>query len=190
MNIGLFLTKKMKMLLWTGLIAVFIVGAALYIRAKRNEKTPLAIGDKIPPFSLKNQFGEIIRSKDIVGKQNLVIYFYPKDNTPGCTKEACSFRDSMDEFSELDAMVLGISSDSEASHSRFSTRHSLNFSLLSDPDQKVRNAFGVNADFAGLIPGRVTYVIDRKGVIQSVFNSQGNIEKHVQNAKETLKYLE
>lgn len=144
-------------------------------------------GDKCPSFSLKDQHGENVNIDDLIGKENLVIYFYPKDDSPGCTKQACSFRDSFEDFKVAGARVIGISSDDEKSHKKFAEKHDLPFTLLADSQKQVRKQFGVPTNLLGFIPGRVTYIIDKKGVVQGVFNSQLNFDKHV---SEALKVLE
>jgi peroxiredoxin Q/BCP len=119
----------------------------------------------------------------------VVLYFYPKDNTSGCTAEACAFRDSHEVFSEAGAEVIGVSSDSVAKHTGFADKHKLPFTLLSDQGGKVRKLYGVPA-VLGLIPGRVTYVIDREGIVRQVFNSMTNISGHVNDALEMVKQLQ
>jgi thioredoxin-dependent peroxiredoxin len=114
-----------------------------------------------------------------------VLFFYPKDDTPGCTKQACAFRDEYEAFGQLDAEVIGISSDSVESHKNFAEKHSLPFLLLSDEGGKVRKLYGVPTTF-GLFPGRVTYVIDAEGVVGHIFASQLGVEKHVEEAREAL----
>jgi thioredoxin-dependent peroxiredoxin len=118
----------------------------------------------------------------------VVVYFYPKDDTPGCTKASCAFRDQFTAFSDAGAEVIGISSDSVASHKAFADKFRLPFRLLSDPGGKVRAAFGVPSTF-GLLPGRVTYVIDKQGVIRHAFNSQLNPLQHVDEALAVLARL-
>ena len=127
-------------------------------------------GDIVPDFKAKTQSGEKFELSKYIGKP-LVIYFYPKDNTPGCTTQACSFRDQYQDFQDLGAEVIGISGDSEASHDKFAQKHKLPFILLSDENKKIRNLFGVPTHFFGLLPGRVTYIIDKEGKIVSVYNS-------------------
>lgn len=131
----------------------------------------LQLGDKIPNFSAKDSNGNDFDSDSIIGKKPVVIYFYPKDNTPGCTAQACSFRDQYEDFKDLGAEVIGISSDSIDSHEKFIQKYKLPFILLSDSDKKIRNLFGVKANLFGLLPGRVTYVADKNGIIQLVFDS-------------------
>jgi peroxiredoxin Q/BCP len=149
----------------------------------------LTVGSSIPLFQLNDQKGNIFNIKDILGNKSLVIYFYPKDETVVCTKEACSFRDSYEIFIENEAEVIGISADSTESHKKFAQHHSLPFTLLSDPDNKVRNLFGVPRNMFGFLPGRVTYIIDKKGIIRHIFNSQMDSQQHVDVALEILKQL-
>ncbi len=145
-------------------------------------------GDKVPVFSLQDQDGKTFDLANYVGRQPLVIYFYPKDETSVCTKEACSFRDSYEEFKKLGALVIGISSDNVASHKSFAAHHQLPFTLLSDPDQKVRKLFGVPKTF--VIPGRVTYIVDKKGIVVHTFNSMRDGEKHVSESLEALRKMQ
>lgn len=145
-------------------------------------------GDRIPDLTLPGKGGPV-RLHDFVGKKTLVVYFYPKDETAGCTAEACSFRDSYEDFTAAGAEVIGISGDSVASHESFASHHRLPFVLLSDPDGTARTAFGVRKTF-GLIPGRVTFVIDRGGVVRHVFESQVRVGKHVSEALDVVKRLE
>lgn len=144
-------------------------------------------GDKCPSFQLKNQHGEMIKIEDIIGSEKLVIYFYPKDDSPGCTKQACSFRDAFEDFKDAGARVIGISSDNEKSHKKFAGKHNLPFTLLADSDKSVRKQFGVPTNLLGLLPGRVTYIIDKKGIVQGLFNSQLNFDKHISEALKVLK---
>jgi thioredoxin-dependent peroxiredoxin len=130
----------------------------------------------------------MVSLEDFKGKKPVVLYFYPKDDTPGCTKEACGFKDDLEEFQKLDAEVIGISSDSVESHKSFAAKYDLAFTLLSDEGGKVRRLFGVPNTF-GLFPGRVTYVIDKKGVVRNVFSSQLGVEKHVEEALKGLQSI-
>lgn len=148
----------------------------------------LQTGDKIPEFSAKDNNGNDFESSSIVGKKPVVFYFYPKDNTPGCTAQACSFRDQYEDFKDLGAEVVGISSDSIASHEKFVQQYQLPFILLSDNDKKIRKLFGVKPDLLGLIPGRVTYVVDKNGIIQFIFDSM-NATNHIPKALETIKKM-
>ncbi|MEE9348956.1 MAG: peroxiredoxin [Flavobacteriaceae bacterium] len=151
-------------------------------------KTPLKIGDKLPNFTLKDQDGNDFTSANYIGKKAMVIYFYPKDDTPGCTKEACAFRDEFEVFTDLNAMVIGISSDDVASHKKFALKYKLPFTLLADTKKEVRKLFGVPS-FMGAIPGRVTYVINKQGEVAYVFNSMRKAEKHISEAKKILEEL-
>jgi thioredoxin-dependent peroxiredoxin len=148
----------------------------------------LQVGDKIPNFIAKDTQGNDFDSQSIVGQKPLVIYFYPKDNTPGCTAQACSFRDQYEDFTDLGAEVIGISSDSSKSHEKFATRYKLPFILLSDYDKKIRNSFGVPSGMFGLLPGRVTYVADKNGIIKMIFDSM-MATKHIPKALEAIKKL-
>jgi peroxiredoxin Q/BCP len=146
----------------------------------------IGIGDPVPDFNLKDQNGKEFYLSNVVGKKNLVIYFYPKNFTPGCVKEACSFRDSFEEFRDAGAEVIGISSDSETSHAKFAARYNLPFILLSDQKGVVRRKFGVKSNFFGMLPGRETYVVNKEGRVISVFDSM-NGYKHMNHALEMLK---
>ncbi|TBX69221.1 peroxiredoxin [Flavobacterium silvisoli] len=148
----------------------------------------LNVGDVIPNFSATDQNGNVFDSQMVVGQKPVVIYFYPKDDTRVCTEQACSFRDRYEEFRELGAEVIGISGDSSLSHHSFADKYRLPFILLSDADKKIRKQFGVPNDYLGLIPGRATYVADKNGVIQLVFDStSGKI--HIEKALEILKTM-
>ncbi|GCE30770.1 peroxiredoxin [Dictyobacter alpinus] len=144
------------------------------------------VGDKAPDFTLPTQDGRMVSLKDYWGQQAIVLYFYPKDDTPGCTAEACAFRDSYEVFKDAGAEVLGVSSDSVAAHQKFATKHRLPFLLLSDKDGSVRKAYGA-VSVLGLLPGRVTYVIDKEGIVRHVFSSQFAAEQHIGEALSTLK---
>ncbi|MFK5890875.1 MAG: peroxiredoxin [Flavobacteriaceae bacterium] len=150
-------------------------------------KQPLKVGDTIPAFSLQDQNGQWFNSDEVIGKQPVIIYFYPKDETPGCTKEACKFRDEFEVFTDLNARVIGISSDNVASHKKFAEKYHLPFTLLADVNKKVRQLFGVPKSTLGLLPGRVTYIINNKGVVIYIFNSQFKAEKHIDKAIEVLR---
>jgi len=147
----------------------------------------LKIGDKIPSFTSIDSKGNSFDIFEYIGKP-LVIYFYPKDDTPGCTIQACTFRDKYEDFKALGAEVIGISSDSLKSHQKFASRYKLPFILLSDFNKKIRTQFGVPNDFLGLIPGRATYVIDKKGVVQLIFDST-SAKIHIEKALEILKTM-
>lgn len=148
----------------------------------------LKIGDRIPEFSLTDQDGKTFRSTDLLGKKPMVIFFYPKDNTPGCTKEACSFRDSYQEFTERGAEVIGISADSESSHRKFASMYNLPFILLSDPKNKVRRLFKVEKSLFNLLPGRETFVVDKEGFVVMSFNNMG-ASGHMKRALKAIKSI-
>jgi thioredoxin-dependent peroxiredoxin len=146
-------------------------------------------GDKAPDFTLPAQSGEPVRLADRLGERAVVLYFYPKDNTSGCTAEACAFRDSYEAFTDAGAEVIGVSSDSADKHAGFAGKHRLPFTLLADRGGKVRKQYGVPT-VLGLIPGRVTYVIDRQGTVRQVFNSMTDIGGHVNQALAMVKEIE
>jgi thioredoxin-dependent peroxiredoxin len=146
-------------------------------------------GDKAPDFTLPSQAGEPVRLSDRLGERVVVLYFYPKDETPGCTREACAFRDSYEVFTDVGAEVIGVSSDSAESHAAFAGHHQLPFTLLSDEGGRVRKSYGVPATL-GLLPGRVTYVIDRDGIVRHVVNSQVNIGRHVDSTLAVVRELQ
>lgn len=146
------------------------------------------IGDMAPDFTLTSQTGESVSIKDFRGKKSIVLYFYPKDDTLGCTAEACAFRDSYQVFTDAGAEVIGISSDSAQSHQQFATKYNLPFILLSDTGNKVRQLYGVPATM-WVLPGRVTYVIDKDGVVRHLFDSMLDFSRHVEEALTTLKSI-
>ena len=147
----------------------------------------LSVGDRVPSISLMDHDGTS-RAVDARDGVPLVLFFYPKDDTPGCTAEACGFRDSHSELTSLGAQVWGVSGDDDVSHRRFAERHQLPFPLLSDTDQRLRRAFGVPKTL-GLLPSRVTYVIDGNGVIRHVFNNLLDGPAHVREAMQVLHSL-
>jgi peroxiredoxin Q/BCP len=148
----------------------------------------IKVGDAAPEFDLTDAAGKRVRLSDFRGKRNVVLYFYPKDDTPGCTKEACSFRDSYQAFTDAGAEVIGVSSDNGASHQKFAEKFHLPFTLVSDTGGGVRKRYGVPATL-GLLPGRVTFVIDRDGIVRHVFNSQLQATKHVDEALAVIRRL-
>jgi len=147
------------------------------------------VGDRAPDFTLPNQSGTEVRLSDLLGKTNIVMFFYPKDDTAGCTAEACSFRDSYEVFKDAGAEVIGISSDSVSSHEQFANKHRLPYILLSDAKGAVRKRYGVPSTF-GLLPGRVTYVIDKEGIVRHMFSAQFTPEKHITEALKTLQTVD
>ena len=148
----------------------------------------LAAGDTAPLIALRDQDGVERRSDQLAGKA-LVLFFYPKDDTPGCTMEACAFRDSYADLQALGAEVWGVSGDDASSHQRFAQRHNLPYPLLVDKGNQLRKAFGVPS-VLGLLPGRVTYVIDGSGVIRHVFNNLLDGPAHRREAIEALRSLQ
>lgn len=140
----------------------------------------IAEGHQLPVFSLPDQDGTTVASDQLRGNWT-VIYFYPKDDTPGCTAESCSFRDNFEAFTDIGAKVIGISSDSVESHKAFAQKHNLPFTLLADTDGVVRKQFGVGKTL-GILPGRVTYVVDPDGIVRKVFSSQFKPKKHIDEA--------
>jgi peroxiredoxin Q/BCP len=150
--------------------------------------TALLAGDRAPLIALPDGNG-IERRSDTLDGRPLVLFFYPKDDTPGCTAEACAFRDSYGDLQSLGAEVWGVSGDAAASHQRFAQRHNLPFPLLVDRDNALRRAFGVPS-LLGLLPGRVTYVIDGEGVIRHVFNNLLDGAAHRREALEALRRLQ
>ncbi len=148
----------------------------------------LKIGDRTPNFTLPSATGEKVSLEDFIGKKSIVIYFYPKDDTPGCTAESCAFRDSYETFTDAGAEVIGISGDSPESHQKFAQKYNLPFLLLSDTNNQVRKLFGVPATLF-VLPGRVTYVIDKEGIVRHIFNSMLDFSAHVDEAIKTIKSL-
>jgi thioredoxin-dependent peroxiredoxin len=148
----------------------------------------LNIGDKAPDFTLKTQDGTTLHLYDLLAYKPVVLFFYPKDNTPGCTMEACAFRDRYSIFQDMGAEVIGISGDSVSSHQQFAIAHNLPFKLVSDEGDKVRNAFGVPSTL-WVLPGRVTYILDQQGIICQIFDSQLNFDGHIEEALKALRIL-
>ena len=175
--------KKLFLLL---LLVIFIVLTIKSIMGKPNE---LEVGDTIPAFILKDQNNNDFDIDRFRGKKSMVIYFYPKDDTPGCTKEACSFRDEFEIFTDLNVEVIGISADNVTSHKKFAEKYRLPFTLLADTKNKVRKLFGVPSSLMGLLPGRVTYVINKNGIIVHIFNSQFGAEQHIEESLSILKEI-
>ena len=142
----------------------------------------IKVGDMIPQFSLPDQDGRIFDISNVIGKKKLVIFFYPQDGSLNCTKEACYFRDMSETFEETDAVIIGISAQSVESHKNFAEANKLNYTLLSDGNNTVRKLFGVPSRAFGLIPGRVTYVADKKGKVVFIIDSQTDTQRHVDEA--------
>ena len=139
-----------------------------------------------PDFELYDQAGRAVRLSGFRGLSPVVLFFYPKDNTRVCTKEACAFRDDYAQFRAIGAQLFGISNDSSDSHTEFASRHSLPYPLLSDKGGKVKKLFGVKSTL-GIIPGRATFVIDREGVVRHIFSSQFEADAHVSEALGALR---
>ena len=169
------------------IILIAVLVGILFLNFKMNN-TPIKkikVGEQVPSFLLKDQNGKMFSVRSSIGKP-MVIYFYPKDDTPGCVKEACKFRDDFEDFIDLGALVIGISADTVESHKRFAEKYNLPFILLSDTKNEVRKLFGVPKSLI-FLPGRVTYIVDKKGIVQNIFNSQFGAEKHIENALKELK---
>ena len=147
-------------------------------------------GDQIPNLFLEDQYGNVVYLRGKIGMKCLVVYFYPRDGTPGCTAEARSFRDRQSEFDALGAEIIGISGDSSSSHRCFADEHNLNFVLLSDPQRKAEKAFGVPRNFFGVIPGRVTFVFNQQGRLMAEFNSAIQATRHVDEALKALRTIQ
>jgi peroxiredoxin Q/BCP len=150
--------------------------------------TSVQMGDHAPDFTLLNQDGVPVHFADLLGAGPIVLYFYPKDFTAGCSTQACHFRDRYDVFKNAGAIVVGVSDDSVASHKSFATRHQLPFTLLSDPGGSVRKLYGVSRPL-GVLPGRTTYVIDRQGMVRLVFTNHLDMGSHIRQAMKVLESL-
>jgi thioredoxin-dependent peroxiredoxin len=146
----------------------------------------IRVGDRAPDFSATAQNGEPVSLSDFLGKKAVILFFYPKDGTPICTKEACSFRDSYEQFVDAGAEVIGISGDPDESHRAFAEQHRLPFPLVSDLDGSLRKLFGVPKTL-GVLPGRVTYVIDQSGIVRLIFSAQFASDQHVRQALDALR---
>jgi peroxiredoxin Q/BCP len=176
---------------FTKFAAFFIVAALFVPPAVASDKSLAAkVGDQAPDFSLPDQDGNKRSLKDYAGKKSVVLYFYPKDNIGVCKKEACLFRDDYQAFVNAGAEVIGVSSDSIKSHKHFVSSRSLPFTLLSDKHGKVRKRYGVPTAAGGLLPGRVTFVIDPAGTIRLSFNSLMHADQHVSKALTVLKEID
>ena len=147
----------------------------------------LELGDKLPEFTLTDQNGATFNSQELKDTA-AVIYFYPKNFTPGCTAEACSFRDHFEDFTNAGVRVVGISSDSESSHARFAKRYNLPFTLLADTKGKVRRTFGVKSTMLGILPGRETYVFNAQGELIKKFKALA-ADPHIRGALKQLNKL-
>ena len=170
-------------------ILVTLIILAVVIQSLYPQKMNLKVGDKVPIFILLDQSGNDFDIKNLIGKKAMVIYFYPKDDTPGCIKEACSFRDEYEAFTDKDVAVIGISADNVASHKKFVEKYQLPYTLLSDTDKKVRKLFEVKNTLLGLLPGIVTFVVDKEGIIRLIFKNQFGAEKHIIESLAILKEI-
>ena len=146
------------------------------------------IGDKAPDFTLPNQDGVNVSLSDYENQSNVVLFFYPKDFSPGCTTQACTFRDRYEDFTDLGAVVIGISSDSVESHKKFLDTYKLPFTLLSDQKGQARELFGATKAL-GFLPGRFTFIIDKKGIVRHIFTSEIDMKKHVDEALRVLREI-
>ncbi len=149
----------------------------------------LKVGDRAPDFSLKSSTGERVTLSQFLGTKNVVIFFYPMDESPVCSREAEAFKQKYEAFKKLDAEIIGISSQGTESHKEFAQHHGLPFILLSDVDGAVRKLYGVSASM-GLVPGRVTFVIDKEGIIKHMFSSQLQPARHAEEALRALQKQE
>ncbi len=144
---------------------------------------------KAPLFTLKDQDGNLFELKSLIGQKLIVLFFYPKDNTPGCTAEACSFRDNYAGFKAYNAEVIGISSDSASSHQGFKNEHKLPYKLLSDPGQQIAKLYGLKNSLFGLLKERASFVIDKNGIIRHAYSSQFFPYKHIDESLKTVQQL-
>lgn len=147
------------------------------------------VGDPLPLLRLQDQRGNWFETESLKGKKNLVLFFYPKDHTAGCTAEACSFRDEHESFVDLDTEVVGISADDIRSHQSFITKYRLPYLLLSDPDRAARKTLGVPRSL-GILDGRVTYVVDKQGLVRHIFSGLLQTDKHIREALQALRKLD
>ena len=164
------------------------LGCSTATTFQEHPSMPVHVGDEAPAIDLHLHDGRTVSLSDFRGQRAVVLFFYPKDNTPVCTKEACSFRDAYADLCGLDAEVIGISGDSQASHQKFATSHNLPYPLASDTDGSLRRSLGVPKTF-GLFPGRTTYVIDKTGVVRLAFSAALSADKHVAEARRVLQTL-
>ena len=173
------------------LVIVFLISACSINANQKpgimsSDMKKIEVGDTIPDIVLKDQNGKSFDLKTETKGKNVVLYFYPKDDTHGCTAEACSFRDQMQDFINVNAEVIGISGQSVKSHKKFAEKYDLTFTLLSDEGNEVRKKFGVPTNFFGMLPGRVTYIINKEHKVIYIFNSQTKIQNHIDNSLKIL----
>lgn len=170
-------------------ILLFMVYSVTGKTTSNKNNMEINVGDTIPIIALKDQNGELFDLKVKTAGKSVVLFFYPKDDSPGCTAQACSFRDQFEDFKDANAVVIGISGQSVESHKKFAEKHRLTYTLLSDDGNKIRRQFGVPTNFFGMIPGRVTYVIAKTGKVVYIFNSQTKVNEHVEKTLAILKEL-
>ncbi len=150
--------------------------------------TAIAVGDRAPQFTAMAHTGQPVALADYLGKQVVVLYFYPRDGTPVCTAEACRFRDAYADFAAAGAVVIGVSINSIERHRRFAAEQRLPFLLISDQDQALQKALGVPR-LLGFLPGRTTYVIDKEGVVRHVFTAHFSADRHIDEALRVVREL-
>lgn len=148
----------------------------------------IQVGDAAPDFHATDSDGQSVGLSEFKGRQAVVLFFYPSDNTRVCTEEACAFRDAYSDLTDLGAAVIGISGNSAESHRGFADQHRLPYRLIADSDGAMRKAFGV-ANIMFVVPRRVTFVIDKSGIVRGVYNSLFEGTRHVEQAVATLKEL-
>jgi len=170
-------------------LIVYLLLFGVYIANSKEKNMEIKIGNSIPAIVLKDQNGDLFDLQAKTAGKNVVLFFYPKDDTPGCTAQACSFRDQFQDFADANAVVIGISGQSVESHKQFAEKHNLTYTLLSDEGNTIRKKFGVPTNFFGLLPGRVTYVIDKTGKVIYIFNSQTKVNEHVEKTLAILKEI-
>jgi thioredoxin-dependent peroxiredoxin len=169
---------------FTSFLTAAVMALALAARAADTPK----VGDKAPAFSAQDQNGKAVQLSDFAGKQAVLLYFYPKDNTPGCTKEACGFRDRLDDLKKKGVAVLGVSRDDAASHKKFIADHNLTFPLLVDTDGKVTETYGAGMAGRNYLSRRISFLIDKNGKIVHVTDAS-SADKHLEEMKEAVEKL-
>ena len=143
-------------------------------------------GQKVPHVVFEDQNKASKDIYDLFMNEFTILFFYPKNNTPGCTKEVCAIRDNYSDFNNYSVSLFGVSADSYSSHASFISKHQLPFPLISDREGKLRKAFQVKTELFGLLPGRVTYILNKEGVVQKIIESQFNPQKHITESLEFL----
>jgi thioredoxin-dependent peroxiredoxin len=151
----------------------------------------LKVGQKAPDFNVESSQGERLHLSDFVGKKNVVLYFYPGDFTPVCTKETCGFRDAMGELESKDTVVIGVSVDSDETHRKFAAKYEVPFSLVSDPELKLAKEYDATSFLRSILgkASRVTYVIDKTGVIAGIFRAELSASAHLDGVRDLVKKL-